>query len=186
MALNEQLQQALDSVGDTPLKERELYKILIDPLVKKSIAIKLVLQRVNMDMSQFSGMELAQFFRELNTKVTDLRYPDKSFKTTPATENCDLPTFEEAEAIGEAGAEYAMAKSKLELASKSDPDAVTAAISEYSEALRKLQDVAWPVSGINRDHLDPEEDFRRWEEELVLAQVLSATNDIVNTALGKD
>ena len=184
MALNEKLQETLSLIGDTPVKEPELFRMLNDPTLKKSVTLQAALDRAELKLTDFTGMEIAEFGRALGTKIAGFKDADGNFKQTSATENCQLPNFLEAEEIAEAGRVLNMAQTKLQSVGE-DSEALKEALSDYAAALTTMRDVAWPVSRIDKEKLNEDEAIAGWEEELVLTQVFEATLEIEKTVMGK-
>ena len=159
---DERLIDALEAIGDTPLKEEKLYKKLIENDLKALIEIpdmilgSEVADSVNED-------ELLFFIGEVRKKVLGLKDKEGYFKSTKATENMSLPSRREKVEITE------LATKRFE--AKSD--------SEIKEIDIKLDELIWNVSGLNK------EDLTEWEKLLVSEQIQEASFDATFTAMGK-
>ena len=152
-----ELQKKLDAIEDTPIKEPGIYELLTATPLNRTAVLKKV---VGDDINKYPAMELAELFHAITQKVTSLTNEDGSFKSTPLTQECDTPNFEESEQISDL---Y-----------------VKMSETENAEDIHKeLEALAWEISKLNKDKLS------EWERSLVVSQVLQAAIDVSMTSLGK-
>jgi len=163
VVLNEKLQKALNEVGNTPIDEPEIAKALDAKPLKKGSVVKTVLKRLDLKMKDFKPLEIAEFFHAITLKVNSVRDEDGSFKKTPATAECDLPDFEEAEEIQNLW---------MALIESNDEDRDVKG--------KELDEIVWKVSGLKKEKLTD------WESNLVIQQILQSGYDITMTSLGKE
>lgn len=187
VVLNEKLKKALDKVQNTPLLEPEIYKVFDKKPVKKSQAINIILDRSDLKSKDFSAMDIANLYAEAVSKITDWKLEDGTFKSTPLTEEFNLPNFDEVEELFDlvtAITENEKERTTLMIeASKSKEKKITKklekCISEYSEKIEELDKLTWSISGLDKDSLSA------WEQQLVTQQILSCIKEVQNTTMGK-
>jgi hypothetical protein len=154
-----ELQKTLDEIGDNPLKEPELYK-LIETNPRPSEVFKKAAPKLK--MSAFKSREVAEFIDAVKNKVTDFFDDDGNPKITEATKDCDMPDFEQAEEI------FYSIKEMME----------TGNVEEVKKIEAKITRLIWKVSGLKKT------DLTQWEQELVRVQVQKAAINDTQTALG--
>ena len=168
--LNEQLQEALDTVGITPFDEPKIYEVIDSEKHKKSDAIKIVLDRKNLKINDFDAQQIATFHSKVVDKITSLTLEDGTYKSTKATENYKLPNYEEVEAITELGYEL------NDLYTNRDVDGVQ---DKVIDILKKMDIKLWEITGLKKD------DLTDWEVKLVSEQIFSYTANVEKTSMGK-
>jgi hypothetical protein len=167
VALNEKLEQAVQALGTNPFEEPEVYAALDETPLKKSQVVKLVLKRHGLKQKDFSAMEIARFFHAIDERVAGVKNDDGSFKTTPGTENFELPDFEQVEELTEL----------TEKIASQDED--NADWDELSAALKRLDELVWESTGLDKTKLTD------WEQKLMGAQIFACAIEVEKTSVGK-
>lgn len=162
--LEKSLQEVLDTVGNSPIAEPEMFELLSATPMKKTKIVKLALEKSDLNQKDFKAIEVAKFFHQLSEKIISLKNKDGSFKSTSLTENCDLPDFEQAEEVQELWVKMFEAKDEKKREKVGD----------------KLDALAWEISGLDKSKMS------EWEEKLVVEQILQSGYDVTLTSLGKD
>ena len=156
----------LAKVGDTPLKEPELFKAFDERTLKKSVLLSKVLERAELPLDRLADMDataVAAFYYEIARKITDFKDAEGAFKTTPATESFRLPNFMELE----------------DLADKSEEMAKATTSEDRVACLTALDDMIWKITKLKKDELTV------WEQELVMEQIFACLRDVEETSMGK-
>lgn len=186
VVLNEKLQKVLDSLGDNPIKEPEIAKVLDEKPLKKSKAIKLSFKKSKLKLDTFTALELANYFKAMVDKITSTRLPDDTFKSTKATTNFQLPNFEQVEDISELIFKlHKLRKEQGEIqedvvdGKPIDTKKLKKSIKELEKTLVALDNITWEVSGLSKD------DLTVWEQTLVSEQIYASVSDVEKTSLGK-
>lgn len=159
--LPEKLQLKLDAVGDNPIDEPEIYAMMEEGK-KRSEVFKKVAS--GLKMGDFSAKDVAEFIKAVNMKIVSPRKENGEWKTTPGTEDCDMPDYETCEDF------YYMVKERL-----TDK---TMTKDKVEKSLEDEDKVIWAVSGLKKDKLT------EWEQDLVRAQLRSFMMENAMTALG--
>lgn len=156
--LPEELQKVLDGLGNTPLAEPELYK-----LIKSNPKLSDVFKKAapNLKISEFPGLKVGTFIHEVKEKVTDFFDKKGSPKVTEATQDCEAPDFEQSEEI------YYFIR-----------DSASMSAEDYKKGEAKITRLIWKISGLKKG------DLTEWEQELVRVQIQKAAIDNTHTALG--
>jgi len=164
VTLTKELQTIIDSLGDTPLDEPELFKALDEKPLKKSKAIKIALARHDLKLKDFkNALDLANFFHALTEKIVSFRDDEGAFKSTENTAEMDLPDFEEAETIQEFW---------IDLMEETNTK-------KQAKMNEEFEEIAWEISGLKKAKLTD------WEQSLVVQQILQSAYDVTLTSLGK-
>ena len=164
------LTEVLETIGNTPIAEPELYALINKQGVKVSQVAKKVLEKNDLRMKDFSANDVGEFIRTAIEKIISFKDKDGVYKSTQATEDCDLPDFEQAERLTELLQKYWKAKGGLE----------GSALEKELKSIQKAEDaIIWDeVCGLNR------EDLTEWEQNLVSEQVKASAYDAIKTAFG--
>lgn len=176
MEIDRKLTEILETVEDSPIKEPELAEMMERPGVKLSELAKFALSRGGVGIKDFKAKEVGEFVRLLMKKVLELKREDGGYKVTPATENCDLPDFEQSERLTEFLQRYLKIEEELKKAEGKDKEALE---EERAHLNGEEEALIWEVSGLNKD------DLTIWEQRLVREQVRFAGYDAVNTGFGR-
>jgi len=186
VTLHEQLQEVLDSLGNTPIVEKEIFEALDAKPLKKSKAVKLALSKKGLKIKDFTGIEIAAFFNDLSTKILATKNKDGVFKSTPLTENFNLPDFEQAEDVSDLlmklhrnHQEQKAMTEKISNGEKLEAKVIKTLVKDYSKILTDLQDLAWEISGLKKD------DLIEWEQTLITEQIFASVKDVESTSMGK-
>lgn len=186
--LNEKLQAVLDLVGNTPIAEPEIAEILEAKVVKKTKVVKLAFSKLDGDLNikDFPAVEIAEFFSKLTSKIMNKKNEDGVFKSTPNTENLNLPDFEEVEDIFEIIVQLNTNSQQQDEIQKNlkngidvEQEIIDKSIKELTSILKKLDKIVWKVSGLNK------KDLTEWEQSLVSEQILASVTEVEKTSVGK-
>lgn len=166
------LLEKYDELGQTPIDEPELFKTLIDGEGVFAFA-KGLASKFGIKASDFPMSDYASFINACKEKITSFTDNEGKFKSTPATENAKMPTFDDLEKLGNLSTEL----------QKSAVDAVNINSEEvrdaFNKAKKKHQDAIFKVTGVKK------KDLTEWEVNLLTENVMSYTADVMNTMLGR-
>ena len=168
MISSEQLNDMLNNVGDTPIKEPDLFKALDEKTLKRSEIIATVLQRADVAIEEIADLtahEVAKFYWAIARHVTEFKDENGDYKTTPATESFRLPNFFEVEQLNDLMQEMGRLPAQ--------------GIEAKLEVLQRIDDLIWQITRLNKDSLTV------WEQELVQEQILACVTDVELTSMGK-
>ncbi len=171
--LPQPLQDKLNVLGQTPIEEPELYSAIVRSDEEGQAVVALALLSTD-DIEKFSAEEIGNFVYAAKRRVTDLQFPDGTFKSTVNTTDCKLPNFLEGDEL------QRMAKKQQIFVSKLKDDKISPkAMKEFEAMLKSFNDYALKVSGLEIETLSD------WEKGLVIAQVVGTTTNAFLCATGK-
>ncbi|WBC28535.1 hypothetical protein TPMD03_60 [Thiohalocapsa phage LS06-2018-MD03] len=183
---NEKLKEVLESLGNTPFDEPKIAEAIDEKPLKKSKVVKLALKKSKLKIKDFPANEIAEFYNALVEKITGLTFEDGTYKSTKATENMQLPDFEEHELLLDAGIELENLKAKqkaymesLTSGNEIEPDKLNSLVDELTTCHDKIDSLVWKVTELNK------EDLTSWEQQLVFRQIFDSVADIEKTSVGK-
>jgi hypothetical protein len=184
--MKQELKDALAEVKNTPIDEPKLYDLLTAEPVKKSKVVKNVLKRVDLNINDFSALEIADFYHAIDKKITDKKDADGNFKSTKNTESFNLPNFEEAEALFDLLLQLNKNNQQQDTFQKRLMDGeevgdkeLENSIKELTTILKNLDELTWQISGLKK------EDLTEWEQSLISEQIIATVTEIEKTSMGK-
>jgi len=175
--LNEQLQDCLNEVGESPFDEPKIFEAIDSESPKKTKAVKIALARKDLDINDYDGLEIANFFNLMRNKIIGLKLEDGTYKTTDATKNYRFPNFEEVEKFGEFGEELNELYQKQR--NTTDDDDVSKIGEALKKLLTKMDKLMWKVTDLDKNKLTA------WEVQLISEQIFTYTQNVQNTSMGK-
>jgi DNA-binding transcriptional regulator GbsR (MarR family) len=192
-SLPKDLKEILDKVKNNPIEEPKIFKlvennsgfseIIIAILSSGNKKTKPTLKKEVVEMcSKYSLDEVVLFAKLAVEKVTDIYELDGSVKSTPNTENCNLPNIFEAEEYSKAQKDwYDMLDEYRELVSDNiNKEKIENLDNRVKKASEDLDKLAEKISGLDFSKLI------EWEKKVVLAQITQAVNKAyTKTSLGK-
>lgn len=175
-ALPKQLQDKLNSIGNTPIDEPQLYE-----LIKKSdeegqaiIALHLLSES---EIQEFSAVDIGNFIYAVKRHVVDLTLPDGVFKTTPNTVECKLPSFIQGDNL------QRMARKQQRFLDGIKPTATDKEqekiVKEFTTMVTTFNNEALSISGLDIESLSD------WEKDLVISQIVASATNAFSCATGK-
>ena len=176
--LPQPLQEKLDKIGDTPLKEKDLYeKILESP---KPSELALMIFETEEEILNTSPKDIVAFTREVVKKVSDLRDSEGKLKTTPNVSNCNMPNIIECDKIATLKEKLQEAfKTQFEANQKEDKKTLKKNKETIKALGEELDALVWQISGLNKDKLS------EWEKRLVGEIVKEYLEDVYAGDVGK-
>jgi len=176
VVLNEKLNEVLDTIGESPFDEPEIFKAVDLEKPRKVEAVTIALTRKSLDLKDFTAKEIADFFSAMRNKIIALKDADGNYKVTPATKNYRFPNFEEVEKFSDLGSElnelYTRQSDLPEDEYENNANKIIAVLTE-------MDNVLWEVTQLDRDKLTP------WEIKLISEQIFAYTTEVENTSMGK-
>jgi len=176
VVLHVELQEKLDALGNTPVAEPELYEAgQVDKitLAKELLTTKEISEK-------YSAKEVGDFIHAAGQHITTLKLEDGTFKSTPNTEECDLPNFFEADELIKIGAKEQSLREDLKQATLAKNTKKIKKISEeIVEIVEKTEERAFDISGLDKEKLTD------WEKVLVVAQVYASAINASLSSVGK-
>ncbi len=166
------LQEALDKLGNNPVKEPELYKTIQD-LEGNMYMLEIAEAVIGDGVDDYSATEIGKFIYEVKQHITSTRDKDDAFKVTDATANCNLPRMRATQKIAKLGEEIRALQSTL------TKDNTEEFQKEAKEIGDKIEAIVWEESGLKK------EDLSDWEQVLVMEMVSANTQDALLTSMGK-
>lgn len=176
VVLPEELQAKLDSLGDTPMAEPELFEAINNAEQDGKVAIAL-LALSEEEIVKFKASDVGNFIHAVEQKIVSQKDSSGVFKSTPATEACRLPNFIECELIRKLLVTRDACVKKW-VATKTDKGKATA-MKEFEKFVKDLSEKALEISGLDQEGLTD------WEKALVIAQVMATSTDAFLCATGK-
>lgn len=173
VTLPELLSTKLNELGNTPISEPKVYEAIEsgDPI---TVALNTLTED---EIRQFSAVEIGSFVHAVTQRIKEYRLDDGTFKTTPATEECRVPNFIEADKLRKAFVKQLDIISKLESAnSAKEKDALLKASAKMTTELDTL---LMDISGLDKSELTD------WEKGLVITMVAGTANNAFLSAQGK-
>jgi len=171
------LQKVLDNLKDTPIDEPEVFEAIekSEDEGKGVIARKLLSIE---EITQYKASEIGDFIYAVEQKITSLKNDDGTYKSTPNTENCELPNFIEAEELYKLGDRESSARMRLSDPglSKKEKEEV---YREFKEAITALQNRSFEISKLDVAALS------EWEKLLVASMVYSTAINASLSSMGK-
>jgi len=179
--LSKELQAKLDKLGNTPIAEPTAYEAL-----KKDKAGNLNITKASKalftdeELLKYDAVEASHYLYLADKKINDFFNEDRTFKTTPKTENARPPRLTDVEDLMETYQAVDKAKDKFFKAIKSgEEDKIKKAKDKLEEASKKMEARAFEVAGLNK------EDLTSWEKELIITTVYGTAFDAKRSSLGK-
>lgn len=171
--LNPALLEKLNKLGDTPIAEPTLY----EAMQKDRMALALeVLTREDI-VSRYSAKEVGDFLHAVTQRITSIKNEDDTFKSTPNTENCELPNFIEVDELIKLGLKDTELRTKLKSA-KTEKEK-TKIIDEIGKLAKTTEDKAFEISGLDMSTLT------EWEKSLVVTMVYTSAINANLSSVGK-
>lgn len=159
-------------LGNTPLEEPELFKVLTEGegvfAFSKALSKKLGLKATEFDVGDF-----ASFVNMCKNKITSYRNEDGTFKSTPLTENAKMPNFDQLETLSEVSQD--LQNKATTLINEGGDEAME----QFTAADKKLTDTVFKIAGLSRKGMS------EWEKTLVRENMISYTTNALNTMLGR-
>jgi hypothetical protein len=160
-------------MGDSPVSAPTVF----EAIQKDKVTLAKHLLTIEEITKKYSAKEVGDFLYAVEQHITSHKKSDGSFKTTPNTENCQLPNFLEAEQMSEIGRGIEVARTKLS-SSKKEAEAQEV-LDELTALSKKIEKLAFKISGCDIKKLTD------WEKELVAIQVYTSAADATLSAVGK-
>lgn len=185
--LNDKLQEIIDALGNTPVAEPKIAELFANGESTKADVINAILSDHDLKIKEFNAIEMATFFNEVYKKIFDKKDVDGVFKSTPNTENMEMPDFEEVEDFINLANELEGLKQvqteltdKLVNGERTDKKGLTDHLKHMEKVVKKLNKLTWKITKLDPKKLTP------WEESLVIDQLYQFVSDVQKTALGKN
>jgi len=176
VVLHAELQEKLDALGNTPIAEPELYKAgQVDKitLAKELLTTKEISEK-------YTASEVGDFIHAVGQHISALKLEDGTFKSTPNTEECDLPNFFEADELVKIGAKEQSLRVDLKQATlDNSPKKIKKISDEIVKTIKKTEERAFEISGLDVEKLTD------WEKILVIAQVYASAINASLSSVGK-
>jgi len=171
------LLEKFNELGDTPLAEPELFKVL-----QKGKGIfdfaKHLAEKFKIKVSECDTVEYASFVNKCKDKITLLTNDKSEYKSTEKTKDAKMPTFEDLEALGE----FSVKRDEL-IKEYYDEDFGLDMPDEAKEELEKLQKkemtLIYKITGVKATGLTD------WEKALLKENVLTYATNALKTSLGR-
>lgn len=160
-----ELQNMLDGLGNSPLKEKKLFEIL-KSTTKGSLIFNAINKDDKVDINKYEPMVFAEFISRVADKILNVKNDDGTYKSTKATENMELPNITQREDIFE---------EMEEIASLYHSDEKIKALEKLEELNKKCIE----ISGVKKEKLTD------WEKTLIVEQIKNASNEYQDTITGK-
>lgn len=177
VVLHEKLQEVLDTIGNNPFDEPEIFEAIDVERPRKVKAVKIALERKGLNSKDFDAKEIGMFFNLMKDKISGLKLEDGSYKVTKNTKNYRFPDFEEVELMGDLGLDLnELYKKQSLLVDTSDIEENAANIMQI---LKDMDELMWVVTGLNKDKLTA------WEVKLISEQIFTYATNVDNTSMGK-
>lgn len=177
--LNEQLKNALELVGNTPLDEPEIFEAIdLNPPEKMKMdklkVVGIALERSGLKHTDFTALEIGAFFHEVYHKVSAFEDKEGVLKSVPSIENLRLPNFEDVENI----------QTKLESLQGIDlsvakPEEFKDLTEKFVNQTTELNDMVWEIAGLDKSALS------EWEQTLVVQHIFKFITEVEKTSMGK-
>ena len=174
--LPDELQEALDKLGDNPFKEPKLFEVIEDTngtAYKLAIAEEVIGDKVD----YFTATEIGKFIYKIEQQIVSKKDKDGNYKVTDATANCDMPRMRATQEIMKLGEDYREMSQNLTEAK--DEKAKDKIMEDIKVVDKKIADIIWKETGLKEDDLSP------WEVLLVMQMVQDNTNNALLSAMGK-
>lgn len=171
--LSKVLQEKLDKLGDTPIAEPIIY----EALQKDKMEFALTLFSRDELVTKYTAKEVGDFLYAVEQKITSIKNSEGVFKSTPNTENCQLPNFIEVDELMKLGKKDAELRTKLKTA-KTDKEK-TKVIEDIGKTAKATEDKAYTISGLDISILTD------WEKGLVVSMVYTSAIDANLSSLGR-
>ena len=171
-----ELQDKIKAMGNTPIAEPVIYQAIQKSDEEGKVVIALA-TLTEQEIMKFSAIEVGSFIHAVEARITDFKDENGIYKITPATEAMQLPNFLQAEQIRKL-----MVKRDNCVRSWMDNQTDTEkenSIKEFEKIANELADLAFTISGLQRDVLT------EWEQTLVVSQVIGSANNAMLSASGK-
>lgn len=173
VVLHKDLQTKLDEIGDTPIDAPEVNEAINKGRTEVATHL-LTREEIKED---YTAIEVANFIYAVSQKVTSIRDEEGNFKSTPNTEECDLPNFLEVdELMNLAASEDKIRQDFISSEGKKDSKEL---LKKLEKAQDKSKNKALEVSGLDIEKLTD------WEKLLVVTQVYEASVDATRSSVGK-
>jgi hypothetical protein len=171
--LPEALATKLNALGETPISEPQVYEA-----IESGDAINIALNTLSEDeIKQFTAVEIGSFVHAVDLRVKGYRFEDGTFKSTPSTEDCNLPNFIEADKLRKAFVKQRDTMVKWQDAPVGkEKDKL---IKDVTKVSTELDTLIMEISGLDKDTLTD------WEKGLVITMVAGAANNAFLSAQGK-
>ena len=167
------LQEALDKLGNNPIKEPELYTLIQD-LTGSAYRLEIAEKVIGDDVDNYTATEIGKFIYEVEQHITSLKNKDGDYKTTDATANCNMPRMRASQKIGKLGDEFRKLQEKI----KEGKD-IEKFTQEIKDLDREMGDIIWAETGLKAD------DLSDWEQTLVMSMVSNNTTEALLSSMGK-
>ena len=174
--LPDELQEALDKLGNNPFKEPKLFEVIEDTngtAYKLAIAEEVIGDKVD----YFTATEIGKFIYKIEQQIVSKKDKDGNYKVTDATANCDMPRMRATQEIMKLGEDYREMSQNLTEAK--DEKAKDKIMEDIKVVDKKIADIIWKETGLKEDDLSP------WEVLLVMQMVQDNTNNALLSAMGK-
>ncbi|MDQ1341345.1 MAG: hypothetical protein QG567_2503 [Campylobacterota bacterium] len=171
--LSKVLQEKLDKIGDTPVSEPTIY----EALQKDKMELALTLFDKDELVTKYTAREIGDFLYAVEQKITSIKNNEGVFKSTPNTENCQLPNFIEVDELMKLGRKDAELRAKLKDA-KTDKEK-TKIIDDIAKTSKATEEKAYEISGLDVATLTD------WEKILVVSTVYTSAIDANLSAMGR-
>ena len=169
VVLNPELQKMLDEKGNTPIAEPELVKAMNQDRI--TFLKKLL---TNEEINKYSAQEVGDFIYAAEQQITQMTLEDGSYKSTPNTENCQLPNFLEADELMKLGENEREAR--MELGNNPSDKKI---LTKVNAASKKMETRTFAISGLDIKKLTD------WEKNLVKTQVYMSAINASLSAVGR-
>jgi len=170
--LHEDLQTKLEGLGDTPIAEPDVNKAINTDRI--TLAKELL---SNDEIKSFKAEEVGDFLYAVEQRVTSLQDEDGIFKSTPNTEECDLPNFLQVDELMKLGDKERTLKQNLATAKTEKQK--KKAVNEIEKLNKEFKDKAMEISGLDV------ETMTEWEKLLVFTQVYTVAINASLSSVGK-
>ena len=158
-----QLKTMLRKVGDTPIKEPELYSIIKDNDMMAIYEVpKFIIDRAGKNIDDFDSEELALLYRLAVKKITEVKNEKGEFKTTPNTENLENLSFKDRVTL------FSLTEKAMKISD--DKDATDKIFTEQ-------RDLVWEYVNLDKNSLT------EWEQGLVESICMAEALGVASTAL---
>jgi hypothetical protein len=175
VVLNPELQEKLDSIGDTPLLESKRNEA-IDKQTENGLLpiIEDLITREEAD--KYSAEEIGDFIHKVVEKVTSFKKEDGTYKSTPNTKECDMPNAFEVDDIFKLIMEGNTLSDSAKDAPTNEKEKVLKKIIKISKDLQKM---VFKTAGLDKSKLTD------WEVSLVTEMTYSTVRGFRDHAAGK-
>lgn len=172
IVLNEELQEKLNKLGNTPIHEPNIAKAIENEATEGIIPIlELVLSKE--DFTKYQPNEIGDFVYALKQQITSLKDENGVFKRTPATDECQMPNVIQIDELTKLITKLEVARNKaLESGDEKAKD-------ELIELSKQLNEKVEEVTGLKSS------DLTQWEMSLVTNMTYEAIRGFRNHSQGK-